>query len=393
MKVAVIQYSTYGHITTLARAVQKGVEQSGLADVVDLFQVPETLSPEVLQLLHAPEKPSDIPVATIDTLAGYDALLLGIPTRFGSLPAQWVEFWGQTGGLWTQGALYGKPAGIFVSTGTPGGGQELTVRNSLSYLAHHGLPYIPLGYSSPDIGSFDEVHGGSPWGAGTYAGADGSRQPNNTELRIAEHQGKTFAQLAKKIVGDGASGAGAGAAGGKAQGSGAAGDAPVSKEATGAGAAGSGAGATDAGEPGTGSGAAAAAGVGAAGAGAAGAAGAAAASKDKKNLDPKAQGSDATASNLDPKKKTLDVSADDKATGATGTGTAGAATTDADKSKAEGTKEGAAKDENLDKEATTTKEQAKSEEPGAKLRSEQAKKADPAKEKSEKSGCAKCIIM
>lgn len=216
MKVAIIEYLTYGHVAEVARAVKQGVLDLGVASQVDLYQVPETLSPEVLALLHAPEKPKDIPVALMDTLTLYDAFLFGIPTRFGNLPAQWIEFWGQTGALWTQGALYGKPAGIFVSTGTPGGGQEATVRNALSYLAHHGLPYIPLGYAKafPEITSFDEVHGGSPWGAGTYAGPDGLRQPNATELKIARIQGESFAQLAAKLVGA-TSGAAGAAAGGK----------------------------------------------------------------------------------------------------------------------------------------------------------------------------------
>lgn len=202
MKVAIIQYSTYGHITTLAKAVQEGVVQSGLATEVDLFQVPETLSDEVLQLLHAPDKPADIPVADLATFEGYDAFLFGIPTRFGNLPAQWVELWGQTGGLWAKGALHGKPAGVFVSGGTPGGGQEVTVRHSLSYLAHQGLIYVPLGYKAVfgDLTNLEEVHGGSPWGAGTFAGTDGSRQPTDLEKKIARIQGEEFAKSAIKFV-------------------------------------------------------------------------------------------------------------------------------------------------------------------------------------------------
>jgi len=199
MKVAIIQYSTYGHITKLARAVKEGVVETGLASQVDLFQVPETLSEDVLQLMHAPEKPSDIPVATIEVFENYDAFLFGIPTRYGSAPSQWIDFWGQTGGLWAKGTLSGKPAGIFVSTGTPGGGQETTVRNSLNYLAHHGMPYIPLGSPIPDMFNLEEFHGGSPWGAGTYAGADGSRLPNKIELTVATTQGQTFTKSAIKI--------------------------------------------------------------------------------------------------------------------------------------------------------------------------------------------------
>ncbi|KAK6460041.1 flavoprotein-like protein [Scheffersomyces coipomensis] len=201
MKVAIIIYSTYGHIIGLSKSIKQGVEESKLASQVDIYQIPETLSPEVLKLIHAPEKPKDIPVATIDILEEYDAFLFGIPTRFGHLPAQWIEFWGQTGGLWAKGALYGKPAGIFVSTGTPGGGQETTARNAITYLAHHGLPYIPLGYAPvfADLTNLDEFHGGSPYGAGTYAGGDGSRSPTELELRIAKAQGEAFTRSAVKF--------------------------------------------------------------------------------------------------------------------------------------------------------------------------------------------------
>ncbi|EMG48539.1 YCP4 Flavoprotein-like protein YCP4 [Candida maltosa Xu316] len=200
-KIAIIEYSTYGHITTLSRAVQKGVSDAGYK--ADIFQVPETLSEEVLQKLHAAPKPSDIPVATLDTLTGYDAFIFGVPTRFGTAPAQFFEFWGATGGLWASGALHGKPAGVFVSTGTQGGGQETTVRNFLSNLAHHGMPYIPFGYANAFElqANLDEIHGGSPYGAGTFAGADGSRQPSQLELTVAEKQGEAFAKAAAKLLG------------------------------------------------------------------------------------------------------------------------------------------------------------------------------------------------
>ncbi|ABN68456.1 protoplast secreted protein 2 precursor [Scheffersomyces stipitis CBS 6054] len=197
-KVAIIIYSLYHHIATMAEAVKKGVEAAG--GEATIFQVPETLSEEVLTLLHAPPKP-DYPIATNDTLTSYDAFVFGIPTRFGNYPAQFKAFWDATGGLWASGALYGKPAGIFVSTGTPGGGQEVTALNALSVLVHHGIIYVPLGYAKafPQITSFEEVHGSSPWGAGTFAGADGSRSPNKIELEIAEIQGKSFYETIQKF--------------------------------------------------------------------------------------------------------------------------------------------------------------------------------------------------
>ncbi|PSK37164.1 NAD(P)H:quinone oxidoreductase, type IV [Candidozyma pseudohaemuli] len=201
MKVAIVYYSTYGHVLTLAKSIKKGLESSGKVSQVDILQVPETLSKDILQQLHAPEKPN-YPLATPEKVAEYDAILFGYPTRFGNLPAQLVEFFGQTGGLWTSGGLYRKPVGVFTSVSSSGGGQEVTMRNLFSYVAHHGMVFIPLGYGKafPDITNLEEVHGGSPYGAATFAGANGSRQPSDLELRIAHTQGETFAASAAKLV-------------------------------------------------------------------------------------------------------------------------------------------------------------------------------------------------
>ncbi|KAG5368518.1 Protoplast secreted protein 2 [Yarrowia sp. C11] len=196
-KIAIIYYSMYGHIRQLAVAMQKAIVDAG--GQADLFQVAETLSDEVLGKMGAPAKADD-PVASAATLEGYDAFLFGIPTRYGNFPAQWKAFWDRTGGLWAKGALQGKYAGVFVSTGTPGGGQEVTVLNSLSTLAHHGIIYVPLGYKNTfaQVTNLEEVHGGSPWGAGTFAGADGSRQPTPLELEMATIQGREFYSTVKK---------------------------------------------------------------------------------------------------------------------------------------------------------------------------------------------------
>ncbi|GAV49525.1 hypothetical protein ZYGR_0P01690 [Zygosaccharomyces rouxii] len=211
-KVAIITYSMYGHIDTLAKAVQKGVEAAG--GQADLYRVEETLPEEALEKMNAPEKNPDVPVATPETLLEYDAFLLGIPTRFGSLPAQWSAFWDHTGSLWAQGALAGKIAGAFVSTASPGGGQETTLRSALSYLTHHGIIYVPLGYRDvfAELGNVEELHGGSPWGAGTLAGADGSRTPSALELRIAEIQGKSFYETSLRFETTSSHGSGAAAA-------------------------------------------------------------------------------------------------------------------------------------------------------------------------------------
>ncbi|OBT72246.1 hypothetical protein VF21_08198 [Pseudogymnoascus sp. 05NY08] len=197
-KVAIVFYSMYGHIHKLALAEQEGLKKAGI--IADLYQVPETLPEEVLSKMHAPAKPN-VPVITPEILETYDAFLLGIPTRYGNFPAQWKAFWDATGKLWATGALWGKYAGVFVSTAGPGGGQESTAISSLSTLTHHGIIYVPLGYKPAfaQISNLEEVHGGSPWGAGTYAASDGSRQPTALELELATIQGESFGATLNKI--------------------------------------------------------------------------------------------------------------------------------------------------------------------------------------------------
>ncbi|KAK7034626.1 flavodoxin-like fold protein [Paramarasmius palmivorus] len=196
-KVAIIIYTLYGHVATLAESVKKGVEAAG--GQVTIYQVPETLPEDILAKMHAPPKPS-YPVISAADLPQFDAFLFGIPTRYGNFPAQWKAFWDSTGQLWATGALHGKFAGIFVSTATLGGGQEVTVSNSISTLAHHGIVFVPLGYKNAfaQLSNLDEVHGGSAWGAGSFAGPTGARQPTTLEKEVAEIQGKTFYEFVSK---------------------------------------------------------------------------------------------------------------------------------------------------------------------------------------------------
>ncbi|EGZ17802.1 hypothetical protein PHYSODRAFT_285976 [Phytophthora sojae] len=197
-KIAIIYYSTYGHIAKLAESAKEGAE-SVEGVTAEIYQIQETLPEEVLTKMHAPPK-KDHPVATTDVLKEADGILFGFPTRFGSLPAQVKAFFDSAGGLWAAGALVGKPAGIFFSTGTQGGGQETTAFTALTFLAHQGLTFVPLGYRAPELFNMDEIHGGSPWGAGTLANGDGSRQPSKLELTVATTQGKSFAEIAKKLA-------------------------------------------------------------------------------------------------------------------------------------------------------------------------------------------------
>ncbi|KAF5316699.1 hypothetical protein D9619_006804 [Psilocybe cf. subviscida] len=197
-KIAIIIYTTYGHIAKLAESVKAGIEEKG--GKATIYQVPETLSEEILTLIHAPAKP-DYPIATPTTLTEYDGILFGIPTRYGSMPAQFKSFWDATGALWASGALAGKYAGIFVSTATLGGGQETTAFTSITTFAHHGMIYVPLGYSQAgaQLSNTDEVHGGSPWGAGTVASSSGARQPSALELEVAKIQGSSFYTYLSKV--------------------------------------------------------------------------------------------------------------------------------------------------------------------------------------------------
>ncbi|KAJ7637813.1 NADH-quinone oxidoreductase [Mycena rosella] len=187
-KIAIVLYSMYGHITKMSEAVKKGIEEAGGS--VTVYQIAETLPQEVLTKMYAPAKPA-FPIITPDELAKYDAFLMGIPTRFGNFPAQWKAFWDSTSGLWASGALAGKYAGAF----------ETTVLATISTLTHHGVIYVPLGYSQSfgQLTNLSEVHGGSPWGAGTFAAADGSRQPTALELEIATIQGKQFYGVVSKV--------------------------------------------------------------------------------------------------------------------------------------------------------------------------------------------------
>ncbi|KAF8828068.1 hypothetical protein HHX47_DHR4000829 [Lentinula edodes] len=197
-KIAIVIYSMYGHIAKLAESVKSGVEAAG--GKVTIFQIPETLPQEVLTKMHAPAKP-DYPLIDADKLTEFDAFLFGIPTRYGNFPAQWKVFWDTTGGLWGKGALAGKYVSVFFSTASLGGGQESTAMNAMSTFVHHGMIFVPLGYSVafPQMTSLSEIRGGSAWGAGTVAGAQGERQPSALELEIANIQGKHFYQTVSKV--------------------------------------------------------------------------------------------------------------------------------------------------------------------------------------------------
>jgi len=196
-KILVVYYSMYGHIETMANAVAEGAKSVEGVEVT-LKRVPETMPPDVAKKYGA-KLDQAAPEASPKELGDYDAILFGTPTRFGNMAAQMRNFLDQTGGLWAKGALVGKPAGVFTSTGT-GGGNESTIMSFVNTLIHHGMVFVGLPYSCPDLADIGEVKGGSPWGAATIAGGDGSRQPSAKELGQARFQGRHLASIAKKLA-------------------------------------------------------------------------------------------------------------------------------------------------------------------------------------------------
>ncbi len=195
-KVLVLYYSMYGHIEIMAKAVAEGVRQVPGVDVT-IKRVPELMPEDVAKQAGA-KLDQEAPVATVDELADYDAIILGVPTRFGNMCAQMRNFLDQTGGLWFNGKLVGKVGSVFTSTATQHGGQETTIISTHLTLMHHGMIVVGVPYSCPELQEMNEISGGTPYGASTLSKGDGSRLPSANELAIARFQGKHVAEIAKK---------------------------------------------------------------------------------------------------------------------------------------------------------------------------------------------------
>jgi len=203
MKVNVIFHSYYGHIFKMAESVAEGATQVKGADV-NLFQVEELLTGDILKrmgALEAKKQFAHIPVANVSNIAEADALILGVPTRFGMMTASMRALWDATGGLWMKGALIGKVGSVFTSSGTQHGGQESTILNFHTTLLHHGMVIVGVPYSEQRQMTVSEISGGSPYGSSTIAGPDGSRQPTENDLAIARFQGRHVAEIAMKLHG------------------------------------------------------------------------------------------------------------------------------------------------------------------------------------------------
>ncbi|MEP7454191.1 NAD(P)H:quinone oxidoreductase [Phyllobacterium sp. SB3] len=194
-KLLVLYYSSYGHIQAMAQAVAEGARSAGAA--VDIKRVPETVPDEVANAAHF-KLDQTAPIATVEELADYDAIIVGTPTRYGRMSSQMASFLDQTGGLWRRGALNGKIGGAFTSSGTQHGGQEMTLFSVITNLLHFGMVIVGLPYSFQGQMRVDEVTGGSPYGATTISGGDGTRQPTENELAGARVQGELIAQTARK---------------------------------------------------------------------------------------------------------------------------------------------------------------------------------------------------
>ena len=196
-RVLVLYHSTYGHIETMAEAVAEGA-RSVEGAVVDIKRVPE-LVPEELARASGYKLDQAAPIATVADLENYDALIVGAGTRYGTAASQMRNFLDQTGGVWMKGALVGKVGGAFTSTATQHGGQETTLIGLIQTLLHHGMVIAGLPYAWAGQSRIDEMTGGSPYGATTITGGDGSRMPSENELEGARWQGRYIAETAKKL--------------------------------------------------------------------------------------------------------------------------------------------------------------------------------------------------
>jgi NAD(P)H dehydrogenase (quinone) len=195
-RVLVLYYSMYGHVERMAEAMAEGARAAGAEAVVK--RVAELVPREVLEKSGAKLNQA-APEASPQELDGYDAIIVGCPTRYGRMAAQMAQFWDQTGGLWARGALVGKVGSAFTSTASQHGGQETTLMAVHTMFFHHGMVLVGLPYSAAGLTKLDEVTGGTPYGASTIAGGKGERQPSENELELARFQGRHVAEITAKL--------------------------------------------------------------------------------------------------------------------------------------------------------------------------------------------------
>ena len=197
-KILVLYYSAYGHIEMMANAVAEGAREGGAQ--VDIKRVPELVPAEIARKSYF-KLDQAAPIATVEELANYDAIIVGVGTRFGRMASKMANFLDQAGWLWMKGALHDKVGGAFTSTATQHGGQEMTLFSIITNLLHFGMVVVGLNYGFAGQMKLDEVTGGSPYGTTTITGGDGSRLPSQNELAGARYQGRVIAETAKKLHG------------------------------------------------------------------------------------------------------------------------------------------------------------------------------------------------
>lgn len=198
-RILVLYYSSYGHVAQMADAVAEGVKSAG--HQCDIRYVPETAPPEVVEAAGFQTREDHDCIEGPDSLAEYDGIVVGTPTRYGRMTSQMAAFWDQTGGLWMKGALVGKVGAAFTSTASQHGGQETTLFSVITNLLHMGCTVVGLDYGYAEQNGSEEVKGGSPYGASTIANSDGSRQPSEIDLGGARYLGRRVAETAAKLHG------------------------------------------------------------------------------------------------------------------------------------------------------------------------------------------------
>ena len=197
-KVLILYYSSYGHMEQMAYAAAEGVREAGAEAVVK--RVPDLVPEEIARVSHFKlDQPA--PIATPAELPDYDAIIIGVPTRYGRMASQMANFWDQAGAVWAKGQLNGKVGSVMASTATQHGGQETTLFSGITNLMHFGMVIVGLPYSFQGQMTLDEIVGGSPYGATTIAGGQGQRQPSVIEKDAARFQGQHVAEIAAKLRG------------------------------------------------------------------------------------------------------------------------------------------------------------------------------------------------
>jgi len=196
--VLVVYYSSYGHIEAMAYAQAEGAARVARTQVT-VKRVVELCPLEVAQASGF-KLDQAAPLATPDELEQYDAIIFGTPTRFGNMAAQMRNFLDQTGSHWMKGSLVGKVGSVFASTATQHGGQEQTITSFHTTLLHQGMIIVGLPYAFQGLLNMKEITGGTPYGATTLAGGDGSRQPSANELDGARYQGRHVAEITAKLT-------------------------------------------------------------------------------------------------------------------------------------------------------------------------------------------------